>query len=204
MANATSAVKLVKYAAVLVLAIAVLIFVIHISTGSTKPTEETIHHMVVQKVEELGRLELVRYHIKDVVEEKIERAWYQGGDTRVLVIVSGEAVGCVNMQAIQDKDIQTTGDHMLVHLPAPELCYAKVNHNESKVYDAPTSPFTNNADAVDRAYRDAENKIGQSALDMGLLSETRTNAVKLLQPLLEKLSGKPVQIVFDEPAPKKP
>ena len=156
--------------------------------------------MVVEKMEAMGTLELMRYKLKDVVEQKLERAWWKGGDSRVLLIVSGEAVGCVDLRGLTDKDVKNVGETLLVTLPPPQLCYAKVNHNESKVYDAPTSFFSNHAQDVDMAYKRAEVQMREAALEMGILDQTRDNAIKLLKPLLQNLTGKEVQIVFRDAA----
>ncbi|MGZ5243067.1 MAG: DUF4230 domain-containing protein [Bacteroidia bacterium] len=163
---------------------------------SSKEKESSVHHMILEKTEQLGRLEVVKYRIKDVVEQKIERSWYAGGDTKVLVIVSGEAVGCVDLQQLKKEDIVFEENRVTIQLPQPQICYAKVNHNESKVYDAPTSPFSNNANAVDAAFRNAENQIHAAALEMGIIDESKENAKKVLQPLFSAFTDREIVITF--------
>ncbi len=192
--------KLIKYV-IYGIIIAILIILINYCRKqmreiSSREKEISVHHMMLEKTEQLGRLEVVKYRIKDVVEQKIERSWFNGGDTKVLLIVSGEAVGCVDLKKLEKDDIVMEENRVLVQLPAPQICYAKVNHNESKVYDAPTSPFSNNAGAVDAAFRNAENQIYQSALEMGILDESKENAKKILQPLFGAITGKEVVITF--------
>src|SRR5688572_32563322 len=163
--------KIVRYlffGAVILALVTLLLYCQKQNLLSSKEKESSVHHMILEKTEQLGRLEVVKYRIKDVVEHKIERSWYAGGDTKVLVIVSGEAVGCIDLQQLKKEDIVFEEKRVTIQLPAPQICYAKVNHNESKVYDAPTSPFSNNANAVDAAFRNAENQIHAAALEMGI------------------------------------
>jgi hypothetical protein len=170
--------------------------------ASEKGKESSIHHMIVEKTEQLGKLEVVKYRIKDVVEQKIERSWLNGGDTKVLVIVSGEAVGCIDLKLLKEEDITFRDDKIYIELPAPQICYAKVNHNDSKVYDAPTSPFSNNAGAVDLAFKNAENQIQQAAIQMGILDESKENARKVLMPLFSTISGGKEVVITYKGEPK--
>lgn len=144
-------------------------------------------------MEELGRLELVKFHIKDVVEHTVERPWYLGGDTRILLVVGGEAVGCIDLKKIRKEDIEGA-DTLIVTLPEPELCYFKVNHGESKVYHVETMHEGSKITA--EAFRQAEKQISKAALQTGILEETRQNAEKVLKPLLEAVSGKKVILRF--------
>ncbi|RYD77489.1 MAG: DUF4230 domain-containing protein [Sphingobacteriales bacterium] len=170
--------------------------------NSASERESSIHHMIVEKTEQMGKLEVVKYRIKDVVEQKIERSWLNGGDTKVLVIVSGEAVGCIDLKLLKEEDITFSDDKIYIQLPAPQICYAKVNHNDSKVYDAPTSPFSNNANAVDLAFKNAENQIQQAALEMGILDESKENARKVLMPLFSTISGGKEVVITYKGEPK--
>ena len=49
---------------------------------------------------------------------------------------------------------------------------------------------------VNEAYLQAEKQIQKSALDMGILDQTKENATKILTPMLEKASGKKVMLKF--------
>ncbi|MDZ4838826.1 MAG: DUF4230 domain-containing protein [Bacteroidota bacterium] len=165
--------------------------------GTTAKTEVSTHQMVVQQIEELGKLELVKFRIKDVVEHTLHRAWYRGGDTRVLLVVGGEAVGCIDLRKIASSDVTTLDSgSIIILLPQPEICYSKINHNESHVYDTKANIFYGSAEALDSAYRRAEGQIEKAALQQGILKQTQENALKLLTPLLTRMSGKRVVLVF--------
>jgi hypothetical protein len=80
-------------------------------------------------------------------------------------------------------------------MPEPELCVFKIDHNKSKVYNTEYA-FTEEAKLVQEAYKQAEKQIQKSALDMGILEQTKENARKILTPMLEKASGKKVVLKF--------
>jgi len=154
-----------------------------LTQGSTTQT------VVLEEISELGKLELVRYRFKDVVEHEQVRQWLP--NPRAVLIVEGEAVGCLDLTKITADDITASGDSLIVHLPEPELCSYRINHDRSKVYNTENT-FWEEASLVNEAYRRAEAQIRQSALSSGILEQTRANADKILKPFLERVSGKKV------------
>jgi hypothetical protein len=83
-----------------------------------------------------------------------------------------------------------------VHLPEPELCSYRIDHSKSRIYDTEYA-FMNEQALINEAYTNAEAKIKQSALDMGILDQTKKNAELVLKPLLESISGKKVLLLFE-------
>lgn len=162
---------------------------------------------VLQEINRIGKLELVRYNFKDIleyekkrelIENKTIKAWIPFtiplDDAKLVLIVRGEAVGCIDLTKIKGDDLVLDGDTLAVYLPEPELCFYRINHDQSKIYDIQNAD--EQAVMINEAYKKAETQIRQSALDMGILEQTRTNAGKILQPLLEKTSGKTVLIRY--------
>ena len=161
-----------------------------------KDTPETVtdHTIILQEVTALGRLELVKFNFKDVVEHEVVKQWLP--NPRAVLIVSGEAIGCIDLTKIQLTDILANQtDTLVIYLPEPELCVNKINHEQSKVYNVEYAMFEE-GQLVSEAYAKAEKQIGTSALQMGILEQTRENAEKMLKPLLEKVSGKKVQLRY--------
>jgi len=169
----------------------------------TKVTQTT----VLQEINRIGKLELVRYNFKDIleyekkrelIEDKTLKEWIPLTipleNAKVVLIIRGEAVGCIDLTKIKSTDLITEGDTLIAYLPEPELCYYRINHDQSKVYDVRNAD--EQATMITEAYKKAEGQIRQSALDMGILEQTRTNAGKILQPLLEQSSGKKVLIRY--------
>ncbi|WP_375562951.1 DUF4230 domain-containing protein [Bernardetia sp. OM2101] len=163
---------------------------------------ETSFKTVLEEVESLGKLELVKYNFKDVVEHKQKNGYSSVLDSKVLLIVAAEAVGCMDLTRIKTEDITEVGDSIYVHLPAPELCYYKIDHQKSKVYDSESLPFMQDDNLVGEAFAKAEKQIEKAALESGILIQTQSMAKTMLKPLLENLTKKTVFLTF-EPIPVK-
>jgi hypothetical protein len=151
------------------------------------PVVVTTHNTVLQEITAMGKLELVKYNFKDVVEHKVVKQWLP--NAKAVLIVSGEAVGCIDLTKIKASDVIEDKDTVIVYLPKPELCTYKINHEQSKVYDVEYA-FMDEASLVNDAFTAAEKQIGKSALKMGILEQTRENAEKILTPLLEEFPKK--------------
>jgi hypothetical protein len=160
---------------------------------SEEDKTETMHTVVLQEITAMGKLELVKYNFKDVVEQEIVKMWLP--NAKAVLIVQGEAIGCVDLTRINIADITSEQETLVVHMPEPELCVFKIDHDKSKVYNIEYA-FTEEAKLVQEAYKQAEKQIQKSALDMGILKQTEENAIKILTPILEKASGKKVMLKF--------
>ncbi|WP_162428513.1 DUF4230 domain-containing protein [Pontibacter pudoricolor] len=158
------------------------------------PAVSVNYNTILTSVEELGKMELVRYNFKDVVEYKKEVSRYIP-DSKVVLIVAGEAVGCVDFRKIQAGDIVFEGDSVVqIALPEPELCYYKVDHSQSKVFSKENTYFQD-AELVEESFKYAENNVKRAALNSGILRQTTENAEKILKPMLEEITGKRVVLV---------
>jgi hypothetical protein len=194
----TTTLKLAIRLITLIIILFVVIFVGLKIVGFGKPTEPVItHNMVLQQVTAIGKLELVKYHFKDVVEYQKEQTDYSIINSvlpkaKAVLIVSSEAIGCIDLTKINTNDISDSKDTMYVYLPKPEMCVNKIDHQQSKVYDLSNGYFVEQGKMVSDAYAAAETQIQQSALNMGILEQTNENAVKILGPMLEKIAGKKV------------
>ncbi|MEI7581563.1 DUF4230 domain-containing protein [Runella sp.] len=154
---------------------------------------QTTHAMVLEEIQALGKLELVRYNFKDIVEHEQIVQWMP--NPKAVLIVQGEAVGCIDLTKITVSDITTESDTVVVHLPEPELCSYKIDHSKSKVYNTEYA-FMEEAQLVQEAYQQAEKQIQKSALEMGILDQTKRNAEQILKPVLEKVSGKKIALRY--------
>ena len=149
---------------------------------------------VLTSVEDLGRMELVRYNFKDVVEYEKSISRFIP-NSKLVLIVSGEAVGCVDFSKITQADIEFQGDSLVqVALPEPEICYYKVDHSKSKVFSKENTYFQD-AELVEEGYKYAEQNVKKAALNSGILRQTTVNAEKILKPMLEEITGRRVVLV---------
>lgn len=158
------------------------------------------HKTIAQKLENIGNLELVRFNLKDVVEESIKREAFGQDfllpDSKVLVIVSSEAVACIDMKKMTDADIREEGATIRLLLPPPSICSSRVDHEASKIYDVNLAARLLDPELIENAYRDAEQKVKEKALDEDILNKAKASAVQLLTPLLNGLTSKTVAIEF--------
>lgn len=164
-----------------------------------KETPATIitHNTILEKVEALGKLEMVKYNFQEVttLTEKNERylGIFPAGDSKVILISNGEAVGCIDLTKIKAGDINFSGDSLIVYLPEPEICYYKLNLEKTKIYAVEKGVYYKKEnELIERAYKLAENEIKQAALNADILNKTWENATVILQPLLEEIAGQKV------------
>ncbi len=177
-----------------ILALALLFFWERLKKASFWNKEvTTTHHTVLKEITDLGKLELVKYAYRDVVEQKIVRDFLP--DPKALLIIEGEAVGCIDLKKVKEDDLQFKGDTLIVHLPSPEICYHKIDHERSKVYYTEYA-FMNEGLLLEEAYKRAEKQILESALRADILGKTKANAALVVKPLLENASGKKVVLKF--------
>jgi Protein of unknown function (DUF4230) len=155
------------------------------------PRITVTHNTVLEKVEALGRMELVRYQFKDVVEYK--KSTYRFlPDAKVALIVAGNAVGCLDLRKVRPQDVVLEGDSILrLALPEPELCVWQVDHAKSKVYSVENG-FFQDAELVDAGYKYAEANVRTAALQSGILAQTTQNAEQILRPMLQTMTGRRV------------
>ncbi|MBO9639039.1 MAG: DUF4230 domain-containing protein [Siphonobacter aquaeclarae] len=163
-----------------------------LSFGDT-PEISSNHSLVLKEITSLGKLELVRYNFRDVVDQQITRQYLP--DAKALLIIQGEAVGCLDLTHMTVADLGESRDSLIIRLPDPEICVARVDHSKSKVYNTEFA-FTDEALLIEEAFKKAETQVAQSAIDMGILDQTKQNAEKILRPMLEKVSGKKVLLRY--------
>ena len=156
---------------------------------------EITDDVMIEKITNMGKLELVKYSMKDVIEKKVIRSFLP--DKRILFVAAGEAVGCIDLTKVKKEDIVSSKDSVTVFLPKPEICYIKLDHQRSKVYELSGvfSPSDRQA-MIEDIYKLAEQKLVQNATEMNVLGKTRENASTIFKPILENISGKKVGIQF--------
>jgi Protein of unknown function (DUF4230) len=191
----------------LIIAAVVLIILIifGLSTGIfhfnvMKTSTESNQQLVLKKIEEVGNLELVKFNFNDIVEESVVRKIFDidnlAPDSRVLVIINGEATACINLKEVTKDDIKLEDDNINLILPEPTICYTKINHDRSKIYDENFVARIFNPELIDKAYRDGEIKIKDEAISLGIIDQAKINAIKLLRALLKGITKKNIIIAF--------
>jgi len=159
--------------------------------GDKEDKIEITNHVIIEKIELLGKLELCKFYIKDIVEHKQIAPWYDK-DSKVVLIIAGEAIGCIDLRKIDSSAVLITEKQVIVTLPKAEICSFKVDHQSSKIYDVETGFFEDDKKVIDKAYQLAETEIQKSAIKMGIEKQTRMNAEVILKPFLAGLTDKEI------------
>lgn len=183
------------YLVVIALTLVIGWFLFRPNTEGTKTTE--INDLAVTKIQAIGRMELVKLTIKDVLEYTIERDYLP--DSKILLVVSGEMAGCIDLAKIGKEQINVGDSVVRIQLPAPEICYYKIDQQKTRIYNATTYYLLDNeAQLTQMAYRKAENYFKSDSLNQIVYKETEANVQTMLKPLLESITGKRVELVFNK------
>lgn len=156
---------------------------------------------IISQIESLGKLELVKYNLKEITELNKEAPDYfykliqLGPPSKMALISSGSAVGCVDLTRLDSSKVRVTQDTIFIQLPPPELCYFKLDMEETRIYSLSTNPLIDRNAFIQAGYKAAEQEIKNAALRSGILEQTATNAELVLKPMLERIAGKPVVFV---------
>jgi len=164
-----------------------------IARRPARPETVVSHNMIVEKIESLGNLEVVKFNIQDVMEYRKNRRWLPNAKTAL--IVAGEVTGCVDLTLLRPEDIYTSGDSISLRLPPPQVCHVSIDHERSRVFDIEYGLWET-TEIVDEAYRSAEAELRQRAREMDIDSRSRDNTVALLRPILEAMGFLHVSISF--------
>lgn len=163
---------------------------------NSEPKVEISHQTILQEIKTMGKMELVTLSIKDIVEYKVTRNLLP--DSKVLLQVSGEVNACIDFQKIAEADIETKEKSIKVILPTPEICFTKVDHENSKVHDKTSwILLDNDADLIDASYKEADKHLKSDAITEKAILSAIEKAPEILAPIFKTISGKDsVEITF--------
>jgi hypothetical protein len=152
------------------------------------------HQLTVDKIEKMGKLELVKINIKDVLEQTAERPFFLP-NAKAVLIVAGEVFAGIDLEKVKKEDIIESSTKVSITLPKPEILMSKVNHEKSRIYNVQWGGFST-ANLIDEGYKNAELAMLEEAKNIGYESTCQNNAKLLLTPIFRELSGKDVEILF--------
>ena len=161
---------------------------------------------MLTKVEQLGQMELVKYNFQEITEvQKISNSidfkifkYKPLPDSKAVLISQGTAVGCIDLTKISSENISASGDTIAITLPAPEICYFKIDLEKSRLYDLKIEYMRaeERKQFIQELYKVAEEQIRESAVNSGILDQTRENAHAVLKPILESVTNRVVVLNF--------
>ncbi|MEQ6168099.1 DUF4230 domain-containing protein [Ekhidna sp. MALMAid0563] len=176
-------------------------------SNSSEGRTEIMTNTILTRVEQMGKMELVKYNFQEVTEVKkiageIDLKIFKYKpvpDSKGVLISQGSAVGCIDFTKISPENINASTDTIYLKLPAPEICYFKIDLEKSRLYDLQTDYMReeDRRNFVQELYKVAEKQIEASAIQSGILEQTKENAHTVLRPMLENISGRVVILSFD-------
>jgi hypothetical protein len=151
---------------------------------------------VVNKIQQLQRLETVVYTMDKVVSGEKESAIlpnFLAGD-RLLMVVHGEVVAGVDFSGLKSGDVAVEEKKVVLRLPSAQVFSTRIDNARTKVYSRQTGllvPVDPNLETQVR--QEAERQLQQAALLDGILKTANTNARATLTSLLQGLGFEQVQ-----------
>ena len=145
---------------------------------------------VVQQIQQLQRLETVRYTMDKIISGEHENAYlpkFLAGD-RLLLIVHGEVIAGVDLTKLQPNDVAVHGRKVAVHLPSPEILVVRIDNAKTRVYSRDTGLFSAPDPNLESEVRqEAERQLQLAALQDGILKSAEQNARDALTAILKGL-----------------
>jgi hypothetical protein len=145
---------------------------------------------VVQKIQQLQRLETVIYTIDKVVGGNKENPIlpdFLAGD-RLLMLVHGEVVAGIDFGALRSTDLKLDGHRAVLHLPEPQIFSTRLDSAKTRVYSRQTGLLVpTDPDLETQVRQEAERQIHDAALADGILNTAQQNARTTLTSFLQGL-----------------
>src|SRR5579875_1226900 len=156
---------------------------------------------VIDKIQQLNRLETVQYSIDTVVEGQESNALLPdslAGD-KLLMIVHGTTVAGVDLSQLKPENVQITetreGRNIQVALPASQVFSTTIDEAKSRVYSRDTGIFVRADPNLESATRaKAQSQLQQAALNDGILDTARRNARAAVTAMLQGLGFSHVDV----------
>jgi Protein of unknown function (DUF4230) len=175
-------------ALVVVLAAILLVAYVHSLFGIRMLNSNT----VVTRVQSLKQLVTVRYSIERVVGLREPKAPI--GEESILLMVEGEALAGVDLDAMRPRDIARSGSRrFLITLPSARLFDVFLNEKATKVWDRQITWWTPwiapDPDLEHKARLQGLEDMRNAALKMGILDQAQKNAQAAIRDLLAGLGA---------------
>ncbi|HVJ09037.1 MAG TPA: DUF4230 domain-containing protein [Acidisarcina sp.] len=167
-----------------------------LATGRSK-TEYRSQPSVVEKIQQLRRLETVVYTMDKVVEgdrESLILPDFLAGD-KLLLVAHGEVVAGIDLGGLRPSDVAITGRKIHVHLPAAQVFTSRLDSAQTRVYSRTTGLLVSADSNLESEVRQkAEQQIRESALADGILDKATQNARSTIHSMLLSLGFDAVEV----------
>ncbi len=168
---------------------------------------QTSHAYTIEKIHTLGRLELLRYVVRDVATYR----WTYSipfAESRLLLILHGEAIICMDFSRIEVSEKDPGRRALTLRLPPPEVCQVKLDPEKSRVYDASFSIVEwwrdGEAQRVREALAQAQDSLGRTIRTSFPRDLAYAQAQTLLTRLLREAGWTDINFVTSDDSPLNP
>ena len=178
------------------------LFLVSYPTGLPRWLQKAFHvemdqPAIVQRIQQLQRLESVKYTLEKVVTGERESRFLPQSlaGERLLMIVRGEVFAGVDLSKIKSSDVQVNGKKVKITLPRAEVFSTRLDNNQTRVYSRETGllvPADPNLETEVRA--EAERQLLQAALIDGILNNASANARGTVAALVQALGFTDVEV----------
>ncbi|WP_274571435.1 DUF4230 domain-containing protein [Neisseria leonii] len=164
--------------------------------GQTGADEILTRQAVVQRVQELNRLESTAFYVDTIIRTRKEGSWYrlwqdaQSG----LFVVKGRVLAGVDLAKLNERHVQQAGGRMILTMPPAEIL--SVDLSDLEVYDLKTGSL--GIHPIDKSVftevqQKARAQVLASACEGGILQQAQASAERQLQQLFT-LAQAPVSV----------
>lgn len=173
--------------------------------ASPTPTIGVNTAAVVQRVQQLRKLETTSYTVEKVIEAGIQGNTFENilfGD-RLLLIAHGTVVAGIDLSKLKEEDVVLAPDKrtLTIRLPPVEIFSVTLDNNKTRVYDrqqgllAPT-----NKDLETQARQSAEQQILAAACEGEILYQAHRDSQEIMRQLLNLIDMNQDVAIVIEPA----
>jgi hypothetical protein len=175
-------------------------------TPTVTPTPTPWPVLVVERVQNLGRLETVKYTVEHVVEAEKEGQVFlfiEIGRYRVLLVAYGEVVAGVDLTQVRPEDVRVEGSNVTIVLPPAEILSSEVDPARTRIYkvregilDGLLGDDEVDKDLILELLDQAEQEIVSGTVEDGILQKAEAGAQVTLTQFLRALGFTDVEVVF--------
>jgi Protein of unknown function (DUF4230) len=152
---------------------------------------------IVEKIQQLQRLETVAYTTDKIVEgdrESLILPDFLAGD-KLLLVAHGEVIAGIDLSHLKNSDVVISGRNIRVHLPEAEVFSAHLDSAQTRVYSRTTGLLVAADENLESEVRQkAEQQIRDGALADGILQKATQNAKITVKSMLLGLGFENVQV----------
>jgi hypothetical protein len=161
---------------------AMVVFILGYSYGRPRSDVESFSHSgpTIEHIQSLSQLISTKVSISDVMEG-------EGDGVRGVWLVKGDALLGIDLSKVSQTDVEITDAKKrvaILHLPAPTVFSARVDHEHSMTYDVHRTtwiPWKGDTDRLrDRAMYHAQKLVEFAAHQPELIEEAKRNASRAM------------------------